>query len=435
MTPSAYSLHATALRELGRCQEATAEYAIAMSLTAKDSLEYINLIVQLCDTALEMGDNQRAIAEAQAGLSITGVNDLAPLRYRLFCALTANGEHGKAPTLYDEIIHAAPRADKELGLWLIKYVSDRLQAGRSWHPGDCTPAGTAFKPMIEAEERYRSLSAKGHRVITEGFNADWSPDGKKLVFSLGVRGRSGIAIYDPATKDTELLIVPGHDPKWSPDGQYIVFVRNRLVLRPEELATGERGDQRRTPIDDEIWIMKSDGTEPRRLARGGWPSWSQDATRVYYHSRADNTLCSISIEGQDAQPKRLTACSDPCPSVSPDGQWVAYSYPASQSLKVKELTFQALVAEWPVPFPTSGVGPSWSPTGRELCLPGRGTGLWIYRFDSSEPMRILRGYVKAASWAANRTKFVFCLGQPYFDSWSTDFEEIWTAILTPMSPS
>ncbi len=125
----------------------------------------------------------------------------------------------------------------------MKYVFDTLEAGRSWHPPDREPAGAAFLPMVEAEETYRDLSAKAHRVITtDGFSAQWSPDGKKLAFSLGVQGYSGVALFDPATKETDLLIVPGKDPRWSPDGQYIAFVRDCQALRLEELtATRAQG--------------------------------------------------------------------------------------------------------------------------------------------------------------------------------------------------
>jgi len=44
---------------------------------------------------------------------------------------------------------------------------------------------------------------------------------------------SGVALYDPATKEIELLIVPGKDPRWSPDGRHIAFVRDCQALRLE----------------------------------------------------------------------------------------------------------------------------------------------------------------------------------------------------------
>ncbi len=85
--------------------------------------------------------------------------------------------------------------------------------------GDWRSRGGAFLPLAEAEETYRELSAQGHRLTTDGFSAEWSPDGKKLAFSMGVIGNSGVALYDSATKETDLLIVPGKYPRWSPDGQ------------------------------------------------------------------------------------------------------------------------------------------------------------------------------------------------------------------------
>jgi Tol biopolymer transport system component len=278
--------------------------------------------------------------------------------------------------------------------------------------------------MVEAEETYRSLSAKAKRVISDGFTGHWSPDGGKLAFSLGFIGSSGVAIYDLATKETDLLIVPGKDPVWSPDGRYIAFVRDREVLRLRELAAAERRIRNRSRTDEEVWIMNADGTEPRRLARGGWPSWSQDSRSIYYHSRVDNTLCSISITGRDAEPKRVMACSDAFPSVSPDNQRVAYLENAS--LKVKDLASQKLVAEWPEPLAMWG-GPAWSPTGKELCLGGTNPadvaiGLWVYRFDTNEPAKVLTGQTEMGSWSCDQRKLLFTLGPPYFEIWVADLD-------------
>ena len=417
--PLGYSLRAIALRELGRYREAIAQYDGALALTPKDSPVYVDLFTQRCETFLRMGEYERVIAEAPVG-----AKDVSPLQYHVFCALTALGDYEKAATLFRQIISPGHEARRQFRDWCAKYVFDTLEAGRSWHPVGQDPAGAAFLPMVESEETYRSLSTKAHRVTTDGFSAHWSPDGKRLTFSLGVRGRSGVAIFDPATKETELLIVPGKDPRWSPDGKYIAFVRDRQVLRPEEVATAERRERQRSTTEEEVWIMKSDGTEPRRLARGGWASWTTDSMTLYYHSRVDATLCLISVAEHDPEPKRIMKCRDDYPSVSPDSQRVAYL--ERGSLKVKDLASQALVAEWPVPLAAWG-SVAWCAMGGELCLGGRNdsddrTGLWIYSLDSNEPARALAGQVTGGAWSPDRTKLAFCLGPPYFEIWAADLD-------------
>ena len=426
--PLGYSLRAIALRQLGKYAEAIAEYDSAIPRTPKDSPQYIDLFSQRCENLLRMGNYERLITDAQNCFKLSP--DSVVFQYYIFCALTALGDYDKADALYRQIISPGHEARRKFGEWCMKYVFDTLEAGRSWHPRDREPAGAAFLPMVEAEETYRTLSTKARRLTTDGFSACWSPDGSKLAFSLGVHGYSGVAIFDPVTKETELLIVPGKDPRWSPDGRYIAFVRDCQLLRLEELATTQRENQHRPVTDEEVWLMNADGTEPRRLARGGWPSWGRDSTRIYYQSHTDRTLCSISIEGQDAKPKRIMACSNPFPSVSPDNQHVVYLENAL--LKVKDLASQALVTEQPVPFATWG-GAGWSPTGRELCLGGRSdsddrTGLWIYHLDKSEPAKILNGQITVGSWAPDGSKLVFSLGPPYFEIWTADLDPIVSTI-------
>ena len=72
--------------------------------------------------------------------------------------------------------------------------------------------------MIEAEETYRQLSAKGRRVATDAFNGHWSPDGKRLALSVGFIGYSGVAVFDSVSKETELLIVQARTRSGHPTG-------------------------------------------------------------------------------------------------------------------------------------------------------------------------------------------------------------------------
>jgi Tol biopolymer transport system component len=420
--PLGYSLRAKAWRELGRYPEAIADYGLAIVLTPSAEPQQVDLFVQRCETFLRMGDYEHVIAEAQAGSK-----DAPPLQYRRFAALTALGEYDAATALFREIIAQGHESRQKLRDWCAKYVFDTLETGRSWHVSDREPGGAAFLPMIEAEETYRSLVAKGgHRLTTDGFSARWSPDGKKLAFSLGVQGYSGVAIFDPATKETDLLIVPGKDPRWSPDDKYIAFVRDCQNLRLEELLAIEGKDQERWLKDEEVWVMNSDGTAPRRLARGGWPSWGSDSEHMYYMSRVDRTLCSISLVGEDAEPRKIMMLMDSLvqPSVSPDNQRVAY--PLNGLLKITDLASLTLTGEQPVPF-AGWVGAAWSPTGRELCLGSKNDsddrmGLWVYSLDKAEPLRTLAGQVTGGAWSQDGTEFAFSLGAPYFEIWAADLD-------------
>jgi Tol biopolymer transport system component len=280
--------------------------------------------------------------------------------------------------------------------------------------------------MVEAEETYRALSAKARRATTDAFTAHWSPDGKKLAFSLGVHGYNGVALFDPATRETDLLIAPGKDPVWSPDGQYIAFVRDcRQVPGLPELATAQRRDQDRSGWDEEVWLIKADGTQARRLVHGHWPSWSQDSQCVYYQSPEAQALCSISLTDPDGEPKSITPCSNLHPALSPDGQRLAYM--EGGLFKVKDLTSQTSVAEWKGPFAWWGGGMAWSPKGDELCVGGntsteKRAGLWICRFDRPEPVKILDGEVDIGSWSPEGTKLVFTLGPPFFEVWIADLD-------------
>jgi len=417
--PLGYSLRAMALRELGQYAEAIAAYDDALALTQKNDPQYLDLTSQRLETLLRMRSYQPAIAAAQEALGLWPDHPIS--QYGLFVALTALGDYEAAVDVFGRIISPGPEARRAFEDWCTRYMFDGLQASRPWHLPDRAPVGAAFLPLVEAAETYQHLAAKAKRVIVDGFTGRWSPDGKKLVFSMGVVGYNGVALYDPATHETELLIVPGKDPAWSPDGGYIAFVRECQVLQVPEFATAGRKAKVRPNVEEEVWIMKADGTQPRRLARGGWPSWSQDSRYVYYQSRVDNVLCSIAIEDRDATPDRIMACSYPHPSISPDGQCVAYV--EAGLLKVRDLATQTMVAQSSASAPAWGF-PAWSPTGSELCTGGTGNkmGLWVHRLDGSEPLKVLDSQITEASWTPDGTKLVFHLGAPYFEIWTADLD-------------
>ncbi len=428
--PLGYSLQAIACRELGRYGEAMADFDRAIGLTREDNAARLDLSAQRCEVFLRTGDYQRVVDEAQAGLKLWPGH--AVFQSYMFCALTTLGEYDEARTVYHEIVNAGPEAINRFNDGCARFVFDSLHARHPWHPADREPQGPAFLSMMEAQEIYRSASVKARRLVSaSGFSAHWSPDGKKLAFSIGFIGYSGVAIYDPATRETELLIVPGKDPRWSPDGKHIAFVRDCRHLRVPEFVAAEDRNRHRPTIDEEVWVMNADGTEPKRLAQGSWPSWSPDSGHVYYFSRErGRVLCSLSLDDPGAEPKRIWTGRNATPAVSPDDRKVAYL--ENGVLKVLDRDSQSMLAQWRV-TPSAWGGMVWSPDSNEICMGAcdsldTRTGLWIYRLDGSESGKTLDGAIGMGSWAPGRTNMVFCLGVG-------DGGEVWIADLNPDTPT
>jgi len=169
--------------------------------------------------------------------------------------------------------------------------------------------------------------------------------------------------------------------------------------------------------------MNADGTAPRRLARGGDPSWSRDAKHVYYQSRVDNILYVISIEDPQALPIPVCGSVSEYPLVSPDNKYVADVIEGS--LRIIDLASRLCVSEWAVPLQISSS--NWSPYGRQLSLGGVNRvedriGLWIYDLDGKEGSKVLSGQITGASWSPDNTKMRFSLGPPYFEIWMADLD-------------
>jgi Tol biopolymer transport system component len=132
------------------------------------------------------------------------------------------------------------------------------------------------------------------RLLSDAGRADlfpaWSPDGQSIAFTSGEGSQSMEA--DPALVRTRRIWVANSDgsakrqltddpayvdqfPRWSADGAHILFVR-------QQAEAIQLGDEETVPV--EIWLMKADGSEQRRLVdglSGGWfgyygfVDWSQ----------------------------------------------------------------------------------------------------------------------------------------------------------------
>ncbi len=118
----------------------------------------------------------------------------------------------------------------------------------------------------------------------------FSPQGRSIVFCTSGEGnQSSLAIFDLDSKRVRALTngdgACDSSPAFSQDGKQVTFVRARLH-RPYSMG-GMTWD------DWDIYVVKEDGSEPRRLTRrkyygAGSPHFSGDGKSVIYSGVTNN---------------------------------------------------------------------------------------------------------------------------------------------------
>ncbi len=132
------------------------------------------------------------------------------------------------------------------------------------HPEDPQPQigivnadGTEEELLTREKRENVRIAPDGTRTVLEtAYDANapsWSPVDDRIAFWSGIENRYGQiwVIRANGTGSRQLTDDPNHrnsdDPSWSPDGKKILF------------STGRSGR-------NELWVMNSDGSEPRRLS-------------------------------------------------------------------------------------------------------------------------------------------------------------------------
>jgi Tol biopolymer transport system component len=220
----------------------------------------------------------------------------------------------------------------------------------------------------------------------------WSPDGKKILFTLSqerAKGKYNNEIYlSEANSYTHQKLsfappvtgisVPQEKlsenyPSWSPDGTTILFSSNRHVLAEADnsdqevfsmdLATKEikqltdsDGSNTR-PLyspdgtlisftsdrtgDWDVYVMNADGSNVRNLTNTPgvqdlFGSWSPDGTKLVFHSMRDGNLELYLMDITTLEVTRLTdnPAADATASFSPDGQWIVFQSDRSGNLEI-----------------------------------------------------------------------------------------------------
>ena len=204
----------------------------------------------------------------------------------------------------------------------------------------------------------------------------WSPDGRHVAL---VFEHDGLYVMDSdGTNPRRLTDPPDSPPSWSPDGRHIAFTSDR--------------DGNRT-----IYVMDSDGTNPRRLtdpsSSSSSPSWSPDGRHIAFTSDRDGNWGIYVMDSDGSNPRRLTdpSSSSSSPSWSPDGRHIAFTSDRDGNWGIYVMDSDGSNPRRLTEHLARDGDPLWSPDGRHIAFTSDRDGNWgiyVMGSDGSNPRRL-----------------------------------------------
>lgn len=269
----------------------------------------------------------------------------------------------------------------------------------------------AFERKVKSESPavyVMSPDQSGERLLTNGSQPEWSPDGAKVALVRSGHGKpEGLYVINrDGTGLRRLVAQYAPSPAWSPDGTQIVFWTTKgLALvdvasgRVRKLTRGEDDKPVWSPRADRIAFMRwqgdrfaiaainADGTQLRVLTPALYnahnPAWSPDGRRLAFNGNfgiGDTGYWDVYVMNADGSDlTNLTqseAPSEEHPQWSPSGQWIAFSStntrrynPDIHTIRADGTRHRNLTRSR-----SREDDASWSPNGRSLVFVGISDG-------------------------------------------------------------
>ena len=249
-------------------------------------------------------------------------------------------------------------------------------------------------------------------VVHQGTPA-WSPDDREIFYSVfHTRKTAGHLYRVPASGGTGRRVFP-KDPwsaaaEWSPDGKRIVFAW--------EDAGGKH-----------IWTANRRGNDLRQVSHGAEgfdlsPSWSHDGKMIAWTSLKDEAAAAIMVAGADGSSAKKFAAGYR-PRFSPNGQSIAYTAAVPKlagepfwAVYIKDLaggeprplkSTRGAMKAWPS-------GTDWSPDGHQIVFVRHlqaGSELLLVNVESDTIARTIHldGTAHDPAWSHDGKRIAFML--------------------------
>jgi hypothetical protein len=230
------------------------------------------------------------------------------------------------------------------GLMLVTTVDRTVSGGEwapdgsellleSWQAGNHLGVGVsryALDNQFEFQGVYGEFGDYGCNAGLRGYTwADWSPDGSQVVVHHALGERAVYVVKRDGTG--KRLLVEGREPDWSPDGGTIAYVGDAWLC----------GGIRR--FHTTVHLISPDGTGDRQLTAPAdnesdeAPAWSPDGSAIAFVRlglAADSSVVSVHafvVNADGSNPHSLAELPlgdltiEYMPAWSPDGRHLAYS--------------------------------------------------------------------------------------------------------------